>query len=220
MRFILTPWKTLLLSHAAKAERSIVLISPFIKRSIAEELIFQLQYNRTELNVVSRCKPDDFGACVSDIDALKTFISYNENVKSNKIVYDNKLHAKIFIFDDRVAYVGSSNLTSAGLERNYEGVIEIDDPQQVRSIKRDTQIFFDTCRPITRKLLAETERKVADSVRRIKVAEDQEGTFYQIPDSDGRGIVEPAEDIQALAAVEVADYACETNLHPKSKPLQ
>lgn len=47
------------------------------------------------------------------------------------------VHAKIFVVDDKVAFLGSVNMTNPGLSKNYESLIEISDPKAVAAISAE-----------------------------------------------------------------------------------
>lgn len=53
--------------------------------------------------------------------------------------FSDRNHAKVYIIDDEIAYVGSANVTKAGLRQlndaNYEAGILTDDPKLLSSIK-------------------------------------------------------------------------------------
>lgn len=51
-------------------------------------------------------------------------------------------HAKIFIVDEKMAYVGSLNFTKAGFHRNYETRVLFNEPSIVRSISSEFDYLF------------------------------------------------------------------------------
>ncbi len=48
-----------------------------------------------------------------------------------------RLHAKVYVADSRRAIITSGNLTSGGLDLNYEYGVEITDVSTVNDIRRD-----------------------------------------------------------------------------------
>lgn len=73
----------------------------------------------------------DPAALIALIDALP----------NTKIWYLPRLHAKVYIADDRQAIVTSANLTDHGLWLNYEYGIAISEPVLVRRIKSDLEEY-------------------------------------------------------------------------------
>lgn len=53
-----------------------------------------------------------------------------------------RIHSKVFIIDDDIAYVGSLNFTSYGLFSNYEVRIKVNDPTAVREISKEVDELF------------------------------------------------------------------------------
>ena len=53
--------------------------------------------------------------------------------------FSDRNHAKVYIIDDEIAYIGSANVTKAGIRQltpgNYEAGILTDDPELVSSVK-------------------------------------------------------------------------------------
>ena len=54
-------------------------------------------------------------------------------------IFCDRNHAKVYIIDDKIAYIGSANVTKAGLRQlnpaNYEAGILTEDPGIISSIK-------------------------------------------------------------------------------------
>jgi PLD-like domain len=95
-------------------------ISPFIKLSAAKRLLSAVVPER--LQIITRFNLCDFAAGVSDIDALRLFLEVGATVRGIR-----NLHAKVFLFGDAHAIVGSANLTDAAMLRNHEfGVVGSD----------------------------------------------------------------------------------------------
>jgi hypothetical protein len=68
------------------------------------------------------------------------------------------LHAKVLIADQRYAIVTSSNLTLAGLSKNAEVGIFLDDPKIVQSLARTFDRWFAQASGIDASVLAKLER--------------------------------------------------------------
>lgn len=61
------------------------------------------------------------------------------NPERFEYMFSDRNHAKVYIVDDKIAYIGSANVTKAGIRQlndaNYEAGILTDDPELVSSIK-------------------------------------------------------------------------------------
>lgn len=52
------------------------------------------------------------------------------------------VHAKLFIVDREVAYLGSANFTCASLQHNYESIVRTEDPLAIRELLAEVQKLF------------------------------------------------------------------------------
>ena len=50
---------------------------------------------------------------------------------------DTFIHSKIYLIDDKIAYLGSLNFTSSGTKNNYETRIRTEDPNAIKEIKEE-----------------------------------------------------------------------------------
>jgi len=48
---------------------------------------------------------------------------------------DTFIHSKIYLIDDKIAYMGSLNFTSSGTKHNYETRIRTEDASAIKEIK-------------------------------------------------------------------------------------
>jgi phosphatidylserine/phosphatidylglycerophosphate/cardiolipin synthase-like enzyme len=53
------------------------------------------------------------------------------------IIREQYLHVKLYVFDDKMAVVGSANLTKNGMWNNIEHVVIFDKPEEVQQLKHD-----------------------------------------------------------------------------------
>lgn len=54
----------------------------------------------------------------------------------------NLIHSKIFIIDEKTAYLGSANFTYSGFKIHYETVIKIKDPKAISDISQEVENLF------------------------------------------------------------------------------
>lgn len=150
MEYVFTPWKNRLLEDLQTAREEVVLISPFIKTSVARE-IYQILANKgVHVRTVSRFSKSEFLSGASDIDAHFMLADGSERSKAKYELRSlSNVHAKIFVIDWRIAYVGSSNLTFSGLLRNYEGTVRLTGEQEIAPLKRRFCELWNGLRPVT-----------------------------------------------------------------------
>jgi hypothetical protein len=105
--------------HAeAASSRSVVLVAPFITRQGIGGILSALRTG-ARVEVFTRWRASDVAAGVSEPQVLQSI-----GEKKGTIRLIDSLHAKVFLFDERVAFVGSANLTVNGLGLASSGNLE------------------------------------------------------------------------------------------------
>lgn len=73
---------------------------------------------------------------------FKVFISpQNRQLKYKSSYY---IHSKIFIIDDRIAYLGSINFSKSGMEYNFESRVRITDPETISGLNKTFYELFNS----------------------------------------------------------------------------
>lgn len=103
------------------SKRTIKLCSPFVKEPIINEIL-ERKNNNARLTLITNFNFNHFYKKSSDIEAINNVIDH-----SYQVINCQNLHAKIYIFDDNVSIITSSNLTTSGFNRNLEYGIKIYD---------------------------------------------------------------------------------------------
>lgn len=131
MKIIKTPWKNELMQLVSDAKESIKITSPFVKESVCAELL-QHKKKNSSLELITSFKLMNIYNGSVDLNGL-------EHILKSKGVVKNfsRLHAKIYLFDEKQAIVTSSNLTNGGLVQNYEYGFYTDEPTIVSEISND-----------------------------------------------------------------------------------
>ncbi|PRX97905.1 phospholipase D family protein [Allonocardiopsis opalescens] len=112
-------WEQLeiLLSHA---KGRVVLVAPFIKRSIFEAALHCVSTDVAEIRCITRWVPSEIAAGVSDPE----IIQLAANDPRIQIHLCHALHAKLYIADE-LCLVGSANLTAKALGKTSDSNLEI-----------------------------------------------------------------------------------------------
>lgn len=122
--FVTTPTCEWLESEIAGCKEKFLVASPYVGSylpSLAKQLskkVRQVLVTRTDLR--------DFAKGASDIDAVCDVARLGMEVKSLP-----RLHAKVYIIDNRSALVTSANATPSGMRRNWECGIATHDEKEV-----------------------------------------------------------------------------------------
>lgn len=108
------------------------------------EVLEKMAANHTEIKMIVRL---NFGT--SPLALKKALCLHNVSVR---VFTGTRFHPKFYIFGNRVAYLGSSNLTGSGLMENQEVNIEIDEDEPVFSELEEAFIeYWNAAHPLEMK---------------------------------------------------------------------
>lgn len=75
---------------------------------------------------------------------LRVFNSYYGNRDLRERRGTHLVHSKVFVIDDRIAFVGSVNFTYSGMKNNYETAVKVEDRHAVHKISREVDDLFNS----------------------------------------------------------------------------
>jgi len=122
IQLIEPPWSDTFYKLVSDARNSVWFIVPFIKQDIMDEVLHNL-HNSVELRILTRIDKETFAKKTSDKEAL---IAAASRPRSEIRIIGN-LHAKVYIFDKKVAIIGSQNLSKWGMADAIELGLIIED---------------------------------------------------------------------------------------------
>lgn len=154
------------------ATEKVFIISPFVGGSKKESdnidvinLVKELVKKEIQVNLFTNCDLNDhysrkfFQSFIKDIDPIKKkyfmswiddFNPYNYlkfNIYNSNIEDELNLHSKIYIIDNKIAYMGSINFTNQAFNRNHENVTRFEkisqdfDSNKLDTISELTKLF-------------------------------------------------------------------------------
>jgi hypothetical protein len=140
-------------------EKSIVILSAFIKHNAFEWFKEQIEPTNIEVVVVTRWRLDDLVAKVSDLSVYRQCRKLGWTFK-----VDERLHSKLFLIDSSIAFIGSSNLTGAGLGLAKKSNFELSTKIEVTDLDLDkVHKYIDSCTTMTDGLYDQM-KSVVDSI--------------------------------------------------------
>ena len=151
LRFIGRGWRRHLGDIVASAERSVLVVVPFVKHREATWLCDRM---RPGVHVTTLANIDAAAVSTSalDISGLQCLASASG---SAKLIALPNLHAKVFVADNSAAIVTSGNLTSAALDHNIEYGVSLHDAVLVRKVREDMMSYAQLGSPVDADFLAE-----------------------------------------------------------------
>lgn len=136
-RLIAHPAEEAFLHLVRQAESSLFICTPYIKDYGAEILLNHVHVQ--DLYILTNLSLANISGDNFDLSALLKLWRRYEPMQVSSL---GKLHAKVYIADDRLAFITSANLTRGGLRENYEYGILLYEPPLVRSLREDMQRYF------------------------------------------------------------------------------
>jgi len=143
----------------ANCHSSLVIASPYIKKSAVDWLIKAKPTSLTNVSVLTNLSMDSVLSKSLDTTALHLILDEFQTVSIVSLPY---LHAKVFVADKTMALVTSANLTNGGLWKNYEYGIVIKGEYAVKTILDDLSAYMNLGGAVSREFLDMVEDKVAE----------------------------------------------------------
>lgn len=138
------------------SKSSIVVLSAFIKHGAFEWLKSKILTNNIKVVVVARWRLDDLIANVSDLSVYEQCQELGWDFK-----IDQRLHSKLFLIDSSIAFIGSSNLTGAGLGLTERSNFELSTKIEVLDIDVDkVHKYINSCTTMTDALFSQMKSVV------------------------------------------------------------
>jgi len=110
-----------LLTDLAAAAKLIQIVCPFITQAGCGWLLNRMKIDpKPRVELITELNPRALLSGSLEIAALQSLLGNQVDLRS----YGNKLHAKVYIFDQKTAVITSANMTNGGLTGNFEmGVV-------------------------------------------------------------------------------------------------
>ncbi len=139
-QLIVSPWKNKFIETIEKTKKEILISSPFVSREGVSILSKAIPSRKSvSISLITNISPKNVLGGFTDPFAL---LDLYENFNRVNVSSLGRLHAKVYLIDDRMGIITSANLTGGGLVGNFEYGILIDDRETVLSIKKDMLEYY------------------------------------------------------------------------------
>lgn len=129
------PWRSGFDELVRGTSHSLMIAAPFIKLDEARWVTSRLKADpAVTVKILTDFRADSIVNSSLDIEALRVFAQCSEG---SEVISVPRLHAKVYVSDDRAAVVTSANLTQSGLEFNVEYGVRLQDQSLVRKVLDD-----------------------------------------------------------------------------------
>ena len=133
-----SPWAQSLHGLVAVVDEDLLIACPFLKRSVAEDIISLLgQRNLLDsvrVRIITDLRPESALAGSLDLSALTEF---GRRIPAFELTHLPSVHAKVYVADTKMAIVTLGNLTEAGLYGNVEYGIALKENGIVKEVRSD-----------------------------------------------------------------------------------
>ncbi|MEW5939111.1 MAG: phospholipase D-like domain-containing protein, partial [Chloroflexota bacterium] len=134
----------------ANCRSSLVIASPYIKKSAVDWLIQAKPSSLTTISVLTNVSMENVLSKSLDTEALHLLLDKFQTASIVSLPY---LHAKVFIADQAMALVTSANFTNGGLWKNYEYGVVVNGQNAVKTILDDVSAYMNLGGMVSREFL-------------------------------------------------------------------
>jgi len=169
-KLLLSPWKNEFATAISTVQKELFISSPFVNQAGVELLSKSIKTTSPiKLSLVTNITTRNILAGVTEPNALLKLYQRFSDVKISSL---GRLHAKVYVIDDKIGIVTSANLTGGGLLGNFEYGILIDDPKLVGTIKDDITSYYALGSVFDRDFLENIDKE-ASGVRKLRQKTDK-----------------------------------------------
>lgn len=150
-KLLLSPWKDEFINAFASVKRELIISSPFIDEKGVRILSNAvLKRKSVKISFVTSLTIQNIINGFSDPSALLKLYKQFSQVKISSL---GRLHAKVYLIDDKIAIITSANLTGGGLLNNFEYGVLIKEKDIIFEIKEDILKYYSLGNILDRGLL-------------------------------------------------------------------
>lgn len=136
-RALVSPWTEAFDELLSQASKNLLVCSPYIGKGPCKRILTLLrERNRTGISVqlLTDLSRENM---LSEATDVKSILELCGALPNMDIRFLPRIHAKVYVADERTAIVTSGNLTDSGLSHNFEYGIYLTDKRLVRRIRCD-----------------------------------------------------------------------------------
>ena len=169
-------WQARLADLLASSNQSLLIAAPYIKQDAAQWLLDTLNGRERgrsiRTTIMTDVSPQSVLSGSLDIEALLLF---TESLQRVTIFDIQRLHAKVYIADDKQAIITSGNLTSSAFGTNYEYGMAVTDSELVKKVSNDMRDYAKAGRQLRRAELSRLSAASRDFAGQYQRTADRMG---------------------------------------------
>lgn len=139
-KLLVSPWKNEFINALADVKKELVISSPFIDTKGTKILSDAVSARKSvEISLVTNLTTQNIVNGFTDPSAILELYKQFAKVQVSSL---GRLHAKVYLIDDKIAIVTSANLTGGGLLNNFEYGVLIEEKNIIFAIKEDISKYY------------------------------------------------------------------------------
>lgn len=162
-----SPWRHEFERLLETVNSSLILCAPYVSagpcKALADHMVRRGRSTSVDVRIVTDLCRDNLLSGVTDVRALLGLV---RAIPRTTVRFLPSLHAKVYIADETLAIITSSNLTDSGMLRNIEYGVLLDEPQIVAAVRTDLLQYSQLGSPVDQVQL-ETFARITDDLRDI-----------------------------------------------------
>ena len=140
MKFIISPWRKEFINIIENTKEKLFISSPFIDYEGVKIISNKIsEPENIEISIITNLTLGNIKTKGVYPDALLNLFYKFKKVNISSL---GRLHAKVYIIDNKKAVITSANLTRNGLINNFEYGILLTNKKEVKEIKEDMEKYF------------------------------------------------------------------------------
>lgn len=139
-KFLLSPWKNKFIDVISKTRKELFISSPFISVEGVRILSNAIQTKGSiEISLITCLTTQNIVNGITEPTALLELYEQFSQVRISSL---GRLHAKVYVIDNKIGIITSANLTNGGLVNNFEYGVLIDNKSIISTIKKDMSRYY------------------------------------------------------------------------------
>lgn len=139
-KFLLSPWKNEFINIISKTREELFISSPFVNIEGVKILSNAVKIkNSIKITLITNLTTQNI---INEITEPAALLELYKRFAQVKISSLGRLHAKVYLIDDRIGIITSANLTSGGLANNFEYGVLIDNEDIISAIREDMAYYY------------------------------------------------------------------------------
>jgi len=150
-KLLISPWTNEFTDVISKTKNELFISSPFVNMEGVKILSDAIQTRSSvKMSLITNLTTQNILNEITEPSALLELYKQFNQVKVSSL---GRLHAKVYLIDNKIGIITSANLTSGGLISNFEYGVLIDDRDVISTIKEDMLKYYSLGNILDRNLL-------------------------------------------------------------------